>query len=171
MKSAPPERVFLGLGSNVGNRLMHLSSAVRAVEDLPGTMLARCSNVYETSPWGVTGQASYLNCAIEIATELDPSALLAELKRIETDLGRDAGPRYAPRVIDIDILLFGSRVLETDRLRIPHLMLPERRFVLVPLSDIAGDVRHPVIGEAIRDLLMHCSDIGSVVDTGERICP
>ena len=171
MKYAKAEKVFLGLGSNVGDRRANLSSATRAIASIPGTTLVRSSRVYETAPWGVDDQEAYYNCAVEVATELQPEELIRELQAIERALGRIEAPRYAPRVIDIDILLYGETITSLEHLRIPHPMIAQRRFVLAPLNEIAAGAMHPVEGVTVSELARICGDDSAVRDTGIRLDP
>jgi 2-amino-4-hydroxy-6-hydroxymethyldihydropteridine diphosphokinase len=134
------ERVFLGLGSNLGDREALLRTALERIAGLPGTDLVRVSAIRETEPWGVTDQPPFLNAAAEIRTELEPQALLAALKEIEGEVGRRPTFRWGPREIDLDLLLYGSRRLETETLRLPHPQILERDFVREPLAEIAPEV-------------------------------
>jgi 2-amino-4-hydroxy-6-hydroxymethyldihydropteridine diphosphokinase len=138
------ERVLLGLGSNVGDRLETLTAAVYAIDDLDGVVVEDVSGVYETAPWPPPGdpravhQEPYLNLVVRAATSLDPHALLAEVQLLEAAFGRDRANevRWGPRPLDIDLLLFGDRELDTPDLVVPHPCLPERAFVLVPLLEV-----------------------------------
>ncbi|HUX00961.1 MAG: 2-amino-4-hydroxy-6-hydroxymethyldihydropteridine diphosphokinase [Phycisphaerae bacterium] len=146
--------VYLGLGSNLGDRRRNLEAAIEALRAHPQITVSAVSSFLETEPvGGPPGQGEFLNAAAEIETDLAPEALLEELKRIERALGRKPGPRWGPRQMDLDILLYGETILETDSLVIPHPRLRERRFVLEPLAEIAPDARDPVTGLAVRDLL------------------
>jgi 2-amino-4-hydroxy-6-hydroxymethyldihydropteridine diphosphokinase len=147
----PPETVYLALGSNLGDRRHNLEAAIAALP--PAVRVLERSPLYETAPWGVTDQPDFLNMVLKGETRLAPAALLARLKRIETDLGRLPTIRYGPRLIDLDILFYDSLVLSTPELTIPHPRLHERAFVLVPLADLAANLVHPVLGKPIRDLL------------------
>jgi 2-amino-4-hydroxy-6-hydroxymethyldihydropteridine diphosphokinase len=147
----PPETVYLALGSNLGDRRHNLEAAIAALP--PAVRVLERSPLYETAPWGVTDQPDFLNMVLKGETRLAPAALLARLKRIETDLGRLPTIRYGPRLIDLDILFYDSLVLSTPELTIPHPRLHERAFVLIPLADLAANLVHPVLGKPIRDLL------------------
>ncbi len=143
--------VHIGLGSNLGNRAANLRDAITALAGV-GEVEAE-SRVYETAPLYVTDQPAFLNMAVRIRTTLSPLDLLHRLKGIESQLGRVAAVRYGPRRIDLDILLYGEVVLETAELALPHPRLPERRFALAPLADIAADTRHPVSGLTVAAML------------------
>ena len=145
--------VYLGLGANLGKRRETLEAALAQLAAHPAIRVRPVSTLLETEPvGGPAGQPDYLNGAAEIETDLAPAALLAELKRIEHDLGRRQGPRWGSREVDLDILLYGRLVLETADLSIPHARLRERRFVLEPLSEIAPDAIDPVTGLTVREL-------------------
>ena len=146
--------VYIGLGSNLGDRRRNLEAALEALRAHPQITVSAVSSFLETDPvGGPPGQGKFLNAAAEIETDLAPEALLEELKRIERALGRKAGPRWGPRPMDLDILLYGEEVLETEALVIPHPRLRERLFVLAPLAEIAPTARDPVTGLSVRDLL------------------
>jgi len=165
-------RVYLGLGSNLGDRLTALKTAVRRLEAMADVRLVAASRVYESEPWesepGHTGgeQRWYLNCVVGIDTVLPPRTLLDRLLSVEHALGRTrpAGVspeerRFAPHEIDIDILFYGDEVISTpDDLHIPHLLLAERAFVLRPLADVAPDLVHPTLYQTVRELLDELDD-------------
>ncbi|MBI4591567.1 MAG: 2-amino-4-hydroxy-6-hydroxymethyldihydropteridine diphosphokinase [Candidatus Rokubacteria bacterium] len=169
-------RVFLSIGSNLGNRVEHLRGALYGLMAVNGIRLLDVSRLYETEPWESTpGQIVnracwFLNCVAAIETTLAPDVLLDRVQQIESDLGRvrsTASPeaaRYEPRTLDIDILLYGEQVVSApDDLHIPHLLMHERGFVLRPLADLAPDVEHPILYQTIRELLETLEDDHQVV--------
>jgi 2-amino-4-hydroxy-6-hydroxymethyldihydropteridine diphosphokinase len=145
------ELVYLGLGSNVGDRQANLATALAALP--PDVRVLRTSPIYETEPWGYADQSRFLNLVVEAETELDPLNLLRCLKAIEMRVGRRPSFRNGPREIDIDILLYGDAVIAQGDLRIPHPRLAERAFVLVPLADLAPERSVPGLGETAAQLL------------------
>jgi 2-amino-4-hydroxy-6-hydroxymethyldihydropteridine diphosphokinase len=139
-------RVYLGLGSNVGDRAANLWNAVHLLGSTPGVQLRRLSPLYETEPVGPVAQPQFINAVAEAEVRCDPLQLLVAAKGIEERLGRTPGPRWGPRVIDLDILLYGRLQLTTERLTIPHPELWNRRFVLQPLADLVqnGALAHRI---------------------------
>ena len=133
-------QVYLGLGTNLGARAHNLSQALQWLAGLPGGGLSRLSSVYQTAPWGVEEQPDFYNMVVQIRTSLSPHELLAELKQVETTLGRVPGERWGPRLIDLDILLYEGVEIADETLQIPHARVRERQFVLVPLAEIAPEV-------------------------------
>jgi 2-amino-4-hydroxy-6-hydroxymethyldihydropteridine diphosphokinase len=152
--------VFLGLGTNLGDRRANLTSALAALA--PQVRVTRCSSLYETPPWGYTAQPAFLNQVLAGETHLPPVELLAFLKQIEVEIGRTPSFRYGPRLIDIDILYYDSQVLDLPGLSIPHPRLPERAFMLVPLAEIAPALRHPRTGLTSLELLAQVDPTGVV---------
>ena len=132
-------RVFLGLGSNLGDPERQVRRACRELESLPRSAFVSCSSLYRSHPLGPQDQPDFVNAVAELRTELDPESLLAELQRIEVSHGRvRGGQRWGPRPLDLDLLLFGDRVIRSALLTLPHPGLSERAFVLYPLLEIAG---------------------------------
>ncbi len=146
------ERVFLGLGTNLGDRRANLERAVAGITALAGTEVVRVSSYHETVPWGVTDQPAFLNAVAEIRTELEPEALLDAVKELERDLGREPSFRWGPRLIDIDLLIYGDRHLVTDRLVLPHPRMLGRPFVMEPLREIAPEMGVGSWGLGVGDL-------------------
>jgi 2-amino-4-hydroxy-6-hydroxymethyldihydropteridine diphosphokinase len=158
--------VFLGLGANVGDRDANLRAArvrISAFVDVDAT-----SDVYETEPFGLTDQPRFLNMVVRGRTALDPHELLDAMKDVERQLGRTRTVRMGPRIIDIDLLLYGGLTLEEEGLVVPHPGILERAFVLQPLLDIDPDLRHPVTGELLRDAL---AELAADARTMRRLGP
>lgn len=149
--------VFLLLGTNLGDRKKNLTVARNAIELAVGP-ITRASAVYETAAWGKTDQGEFLNQAVEIETILSPEKVLEEILNIERDMGRKRDVKWGERIMDIDILLYENKIIDGPQLRIPHPELPNRRFALVPLAEIAGDVIHPINKKSIQALLASCPD-------------
>lgn len=141
--SAPPVLAYLGLGSNLGDRAAHLRRARELLAATPGVSLAGASAVYETEPVGRTDQPPFLNQVLAVRTRLAPAALLERAQAVEAALGRVRGERWGPRVIDVDILLYGEMVVRRPDLEIPHPRLAERAFALVPLAELAPELVLP----------------------------
>ena len=154
-----PHRVYIGIGSNLGDRKANALEAVDRVSKLPGTRVVRASSLYESEPLG-DAKTWFVNSVIEIETELAPDALLRKLKAIEKAMGRRRvkGKRWGSRVIDLDILLADHDIVESRSLRIPHPEMHKRRFVLLPLAELAPHVVHPHLGQTVSALLATVKD-------------
>ena len=152
--------VYLGLGSNMGDRQEHLN---RALDFLSQRLrVVQVSSVYDTEPVGNPEQPRFLNLVCQVSTGLEPMALLTLVKGIESKLGRLPSTSNAPRPIDMDILFYGDQVIETPKLTIPHPRLTERTFVLIPLAEIAPDLVHAVNGKTVKELMKSATDAQGV---------
>jgi 2-amino-4-hydroxy-6-hydroxymethyldihydropteridine diphosphokinase len=164
-----PAMAYLGLGSNLGDRLAICRRALAAIDRLPETLLVARSAFYETEPQERTDQPWFINAVAAVQTDLEPRVLLAACQQIERDLGRrrEAEARFGPRALDLDLLLYNGLVLDADDLTLPHPRLHQRRFVLAPLAELAPALRHPTFGRTIAELL---ADLGAV-QTVRRLDP
>lgn len=150
-------RYYLGLGSNLGDPRKNLALAQRRLA-AAGVKIRKASSLYRTEPVGKSGQPWFLNQVVRAETGASPRDLLGLVKRLESEMGRRPGPRGAPRVIDIDILLAGNMIVDTPSLKVPHARLAERNFVLVPLAEIAPRTVHPLLRKTIRTMLAASAD-------------
>ena len=147
------ERIFIGLGANQGDRRANLEAGLEAVGRLPDTRVVRSSRFLWTPPWGLREQPWFLNGAAELESGLEPLELMRALLAVEAQLGRVRLVRNGPRTLDLDLLLFGDRVVHEPELEIPHPGMAERRFVLEPLAEIAPEAVHPLSRRTVRRLL------------------
>lgn len=154
--------VFLGIGTNLGDRESNLRSALKMIEKEVG-IITGSSAVYETEPWGFESENHFLNMVVKVDTIFKPAGLLKRIMMAETLLGRlRQGAKYSSRVIDIDILFFNDLVIDRPGLKIPHPGIPDRKFILVPLCDLAPGFMHPLLKKPLRQLLDECKDKGEV---------
>ncbi len=165
--SEPMESVYIGMGSNIGNKIENCKKAISLMGRLEGSSVKAQSPFYRTEPVGVEGQDNFINGVICVDTALSPGFLLKRLLKIETDMGRVRRKKWDARVIDLDILLFGRRVIEDSDLIVPHPLMHLRRFVLMPLLKIAPDLVHPVLGKSIRRLAEGLIEDGQAVNLCE----
>jgi 2-amino-4-hydroxy-6-hydroxymethyldihydropteridine diphosphokinase len=152
---------FLLLGANLGDRVATLAQAVVRIEQRVGRVVSQ-SNLYETAPWGVTDQPAFLNQVLAVETTLEPEMVLAQTQAIEYELGRVRHEHWGARTIDIDLLYYDQLIWQTPTLTLPHPLLHQRRFTLLPLADIAPALRHPILLKTTLDLLADCDDTGAV---------
>jgi 2-amino-4-hydroxy-6-hydroxymethyldihydropteridine diphosphokinase len=162
-------RIFVGLGSNLGDRARYLRRALSALAQLHQTTIKSCSSVYETEPVGLKGQPKFLNMVVELDSMLRPDELLHELKDIEQRVGRTVHDHWGPREIDLDILYYGGEMLNETALQVPHPEISNRRFVLVPLKEIAAEFQDPLRHLTVEELLQQCSDTSSVRKTNQHL--
>ncbi len=161
-------RTYIGLGSNLGEPKDQLKKAIAALRHLPDSRLTALSRLYRSQPMGPADQPDYLNAVAMLDTRLSPEALLDALQAIESEQGRVRGPqRWGPRTLDLDLLLYGAEIIDTERLNVPHPGLPERSFVLYPLADVAPELVLPD-GRSLRELLAVCSREGLEVLEEDR---
>jgi 2-amino-4-hydroxy-6-hydroxymethyldihydropteridine diphosphokinase len=144
---------YIGIGSNLGDKLNHCEKAISEILKVDHHKLLAKSSFFKTQPIGYTSQDWFINGVIKIETDLEPLGLLQVLKTIESHLGRTETFRWGPRTIDLDILIFDDREMKTEELQIPHPLLHERQFVLIPLAEIDRDLLHPVLKKTVGEIL------------------
>lgn len=154
-------RVYLGTGTNLGNRQFNLKHANALIENRIGS-IRKASTVYQTTAWGVTEQPNFYNQVIEVATLLSPESVLVQITEIESLMGRIRLQKWGTRLIDIDILFYDDIFIQKKDLTIPHPYITDRNFVLIPLAEIAEKLIHPVLGTSIKTLLEACEDVEKV---------
>ncbi len=158
MKPVNTTQVYLGIGSNIGDRMVFIQKAIDAIARLDGCRLIQVAPVFETKPVGYAEQGDFLNTVVMVETSLTPDELLQQTQTIEHDLHRVREIHWGPRTIDIDILFYGKCRIESDTLTIPHPLLHQRGFVLAPMYSIAKDYVHPVLGKTIAELYDELAD-------------
>ena len=151
MQTSNLQIVYLLLGSNLGNRKEILDKAIELINDKIGVIISK-SKDYETKPWGVTDQPDFLNLAISIYTTLKPLEILQQTQAIENQLGRVRKEKWGARLIDIDIMFYGNEIINEPNLKVPHPLMQERDFALIPLAEIAPHFVHPVLGKTVLEL-------------------
>jgi 2-amino-4-hydroxy-6-hydroxymethyldihydropteridine diphosphokinase len=159
------KRIYLSLGSNIGDRVGHIDKAFERLA-AAGIRIRRVSSYYKTEPMDFRLQSWFVNCVAEVESDLMPVRLLRVCKAIERELGRRPGVQKGPRTIDIDILLYENAVVRSRDLVIPHERMTERRFVLIPLMELAPNLRHPISSLSLPELLHQTSDLGRVIRMG-----
>jgi 2-amino-4-hydroxy-6-hydroxymethyldihydropteridine diphosphokinase len=155
-------QVFIGMGSNLGDRMQYLQKAFEELLQSQCIVVKRCSSIYETEPVGVEDQPLFLNVTIELNSPLPPRELLKRLKEIEHRIGRTKNEHWGPREIDLDILYYGNEIFRDETLCLPHPEIINRRFVLIPMKEIAAKFLDPQQRLSIEDLLQRCSDTRAV---------
>ncbi len=148
---------YILIGGNIGDRFLNLQTAKELIKKNCGTILNE-SSIYQTAAWGITEQPNFLNQVLILTTTLEPEILMQKLLSIEESMGRKRTIKFGPRIIDLDILLIDDLVIKTELLSVPHPALPERKFALIPLNEIAPDLLHPVEKKSISQLLTDCND-------------
>lgn len=156
------ESLFLLTGSNIGESEKHLQQAKQLIAERIG-VVSKASSIYKTEPWGNKDQQDFLNQVLEVQTELTGKDVLTRILTIEQEMGRNRSQKWEPRIIDIDILFYGDGVIQTEDLVVPHPLLHERRFTLLPLAEIAPQLIHPVLQKTTEELLKECTDNSLVV--------
>jgi 2-amino-4-hydroxy-6-hydroxymethyldihydropteridine diphosphokinase len=153
---------FIAMGANLGDRARSLSSAAASLGEQQGVRIVKGSRVYETAPVGVADQPEFLNAVLQVETDLSPRALMDLLLQVERQSGRIRRQKWGPRTLDLDLLLYGNRVIREPGLEVPHPHLHERGFVLVPLCDLCPDWRHPVLKKTFRTLEQSLGDCDGI---------
>ena len=155
--------VYIQLGSNIGERKSYIAKSMEQIEENIGEIIT-ASSIFETIPWGNKNQNNFLNSVIKIKTPFDAFKVLQKSQEIENNLGRVREEKWGERTIDIDILFYNNEIINTTKLNIPHPLIQKRKFVLVPLSEIAPNYIHPILKKNISTLLSECKDNQKVLD-------
>ena len=151
-KAASLKKAYIGIGSNLGDRLDNIKKAIALLNRHKNIKITQRSSIYETEPVGYKEQPDFLNSVVQLKTGLTPQRLLEVLKNIEKKLGRIKGIKWGPRIIDLDMLLYENKIIKRDNLTVPHPELHKRRFILAPLAEIAGGIVHPLKKKTILEL-------------------
>ncbi len=156
-------RAFISIGSNIGEKLQNCLKAICLLDNLKGCKVIKKSSFYKTEPVGYKEQDWFINCAVLIDTKLNPYELLDRLQQIEILMGREKSFKWGPRLIDLDLLLYEDIIMNGEKLTIPHPLMHKRRFVLVPVSELAPDLIHPVLNKSIIEILRSLPEDGQSV--------
>ena len=162
------ESAYIGIGSNIGHKIDHCNRAISLMGRLEGCSVTLQSPFYRTDPVGVEGQDTFVNGVVCVDTDLSAASLLKQLLKIETDMGRVRLKKWDARIIDLDILLFGSHIIKEADLMVPHPLMHLRRFVMIPLLQVAPDLIHPVLCQSMRELAGMLPESGQAVEAYER---
>lgn len=154
--------IFLGLGSNIDDRVKHLNTATSLIGSCADINIVKSSLIYETEPWGIRNQKSFLNQVLKIQCSLSAPDLLTFVKDVEIKTGRTERARWHEREIDIDVLFYDNIIISTEKYKLPHGEIQNRKFVLIPMCEIASDFLHPVLNKSMKQLLDETKDISEV---------
>jgi 2-amino-4-hydroxy-6-hydroxymethyldihydropteridine diphosphokinase len=154
--------IFLGLGSNIGDRVLHLNTAASLIGSCGNIKIVQSSLIYETEPWGIRNQNIFLNQVLKLESSFSPEDLLAFVKEAEMKAGRTERARWHEREIDIDVLFYDNDIISTGKYYLPHKEIQNRKFVLIPMCEIAEDFIHPVLNKSMKLLLKETKDISEV---------
>ena len=154
-------QVFLSLGGNLGNTQEIFEACYPLIENKVGSILQQ-SSLYRTAAWGQQDQADFVNQVLLVKTELLPEAILVAIQAIEKDFGRERKVTWGPRTLDLDILFVGQQIIQTANLQVPHPHIQNRKFILIPMHEIAADYKHPVLNKSIAELLLETKDSSAV---------
>jgi len=157
------KNIFISMGSNIGDPSENCLQALKRLEHQEDMNINRVSSLYQSPPWGKTGQPPFVNLVLEIETQLNPHQLLRCLQRQEKEMGRERKERWGPRIIDLDIIFFNQCIIATEDLTIPHPLADQRNFVLTPLKEIAQNFVHPLLSMTVSQLLKNCPDTSIVI--------
>jgi len=155
--------VYVGLGSNLGDKIKYCNDAVEEISRYKGNVIGGRSSFYRTEPWGREDQDWFINCVVKLQTPLGVAALLDFLQNIEIINERIRGDKWFPRTIDLDILFFNNEVINRPEIHIPHPLIQERKFVLIPLNEICPQMVHPVLNQSVKELLEKTTDNKEVI--------
>jgi 2-amino-4-hydroxy-6-hydroxymethyldihydropteridine diphosphokinase len=154
--------IFLGLGSNIDDRVAHINTATSLIGSCSEIKIVKSSLIYETEPWGIRNQSAFCNQVLMLESSLSPEDLLTFVKEVEVKSGRTQRDKWHEREIDVDILFYDNEVIFTEKFSLPHKEVQNRKFVLVPMCEIAEDFMHPVLNKSMRQLLNETKDISEV---------